>query len=188
VLRFIGSFQGWHGTKNIIEASAKAIREDKDLKLLMIGDGKQFEASKATIKEKNLDKNIFILKKVPHDTILNYINAADVCFAFYDRTFPPFGHFSFYFSPIKLQEYKACGKAIIGSDYPIMHELIKEGKQGLLVNERDATAIYKAIKKLAGNIPLQKMMGKNNVTSIKNKFNWDYFNVKILDKFKKITS
>jgi len=71
---------------------------------------------------------------VEHDRIPEYIAAADVAVAPYNPSgFRDMERYGFYFSPIKIFEYMACGKPVVTTDIEIVRDVIRESDCGLLV-------------------------------------------------------
>jgi len=52
-------------------------------------------------------------------------------------------------SPLKLFEYMSCGLPVIATDLPALREVIRDGENGVLFPDGDATALAAAVKRLA---------------------------------------
>ena len=78
-----------------------------------------------------------------------FISAADVDIAPYKPSEEMKKH-GFYFSPIKIFEYMACGKAIVASDLEIIRGVVLENKCGLLAKPRDVEDFAALIRILLG--------------------------------------
>lgn len=63
--------------------------------------------------------------------------------------------------PKSLLEAAACGRAMIASDAPGCREIVLHDHNGLLVPVKDASALAKAIQKLAHDPILRSQMGEN---------------------------
>src|SRR3989344_6035965 len=81
---YSGSFQEWHAINKMLNGFNKAIKVDKKLKLILIGNGPLHEEAKKFIKKNNLEKNILLLGKISKNKLPSYINSADFCFALFD--------------------------------------------------------------------------------------------------------
>jgi glycosyltransferase involved in cell wall biosynthesis len=62
-------------------------------------------------------------------------------------------------SPLKLFEYMAAGKAIIASDLPVLHEILRHEDNALLAPPDDAPAWEAALTALSGDAVLRKRLG-----------------------------
>ena len=180
-LLYIGSFTEWHACEAMIKATAQMVKKDKKVKLMMIGHGQQYNLSIRLAERLGVLGNVIFVGKISMEQVPKYINAADVCFALFDRRYPPFKKLGYYYSPIKIHEYKACAKAIIASRYPQIKELVKQNVNGLLVDETKVDEVTKAVKILLRNPKLAQKMGKKNREEVEKIYNWDYFNEKILE-------
>lgn len=179
-LLYAGSFAKWHMLENLISAVRIISKKHKKIKLVMIGDGEKFNECKNIIKLLNLEKNVILIGKVNYDEISHYINASDICFALFDRNYLPFKKMDYFYSPIKINEYKACGKPIIASGIGTLNNLIRNNVNGILINEQNPEEIADAIKKLLKNNKLRNYIIKNNKSDAQN-FNWDKINIEILN-------
>lgn len=177
-----GSFSEWHSCETMIEIIKRLVKDDKVIKLIMIGKGSKLNKCKRKVKENNLRNNVIFLNKINHNEMPRFINASDFCFALFDRNYKPFRKFSFFYSPIKIHEYKACGKPVIASDFGNLNELVKDNINGISVNEQNTDDIVKRTKALIKNKILIEKVSKNNRKEIIDKYNWDVINKTVLNK------
>lgn len=61
-------------------------------------------------------------------------------------------------SPLKLFEYMAAGRPIIGSDLPAIREVLRDGENALLVEPGSAPAIAAAMRRLMNDPPLAQRL------------------------------
>jgi len=85
-----------------------------------------------------------------------YINASDVCVAFFRRE----RNDRCGLSPLKLYEYLACGKAVIVSRLSGL-ELVEQHRTGILVEPENLPELATAIIRLLQTNELRKQMGEN---------------------------
>jgi glycosyltransferase involved in cell wall biosynthesis len=62
--------------------------------------------------------------------------------------------------PKSLQEAAACGLPIVTTDVPGCREVIRDGRNGILVPSRDAAALAQALESLIANSALRASMGQ----------------------------
>ncbi len=62
--------------------------------------------------------------------------------------------------PKSLLEAAACGRAIVTTDVPGCREIVRDGRNGILVPVRDPIALAKALKELILNPKLRRQMGR----------------------------
>jgi glycosyltransferase involved in cell wall biosynthesis len=181
---YIGSFAPWHAVENMIKAM-KVVNEKfpKATLVLVGGAGKEtLDKCEQLTKELRLETNIIFFGKVSQEDVPNIINKSIICLALFDKNYLPFREFDYYYSPIKVHEYKACGKPIIASDMGTLKDLVKNNVNGLLVDESNIDEISSAIIKLLKNKKLRDKMGAINRKEVLEKYNWDYVNKQILNR------
>lgn len=186
-LLYIGSFSRWHGCEYMIRAVAQLAKKDKEIKLMMVGGGQKLQACMRLAKTLGVQENVIFPGKVALEKVPEYINASDICLALFDRQYPPFRKLGYYYSPIKIHEYKACGKPVIASDYPLVREIIKDGVNGFLVDETKISELAAAMKKLMQAPQLMQKMGRKNREEVEKIYNWDHFNEKIVKKLSEMS-
>ena len=148
----------------------------------MVGAGERLASLIELTKRSRLTKSVFFTGKIPLHEVPCYINSSDICFALFDRNYRPFQLFGYYYSPIKLHEYKSCGKAVIASDYPQLRELVKNGINGYTVDETNISALQHSIQYLLQRPSLLKKISSYNRREVLQRYTWDHFNRTILDK------
>lgn len=148
------------GIEYLIEAISKI--PDQSVKLVIVGGGPERENLENLSKKLHLEDRITFTGKVPE--LATYYTSADVAvLASYiieeEGDFEGLG--------LVLLEAQSYGLPVIGSNSGGIPETFENGKTGLLVPERDATAIAEAILKLKNNklqdpkVFLEKEFGKD---------------------------
>ena len=177
---YCGSFAPWHMLENTIVAAKDIIARDSEVKFLLLGFGGQFERIKTLIKTLKLENNILLPGKIPHTDMFSYINSADICLALFDRNYGPFKKYDYFYSPIKVHEYKSCAKPIIASSIGNLKTLVADGVNGLLVNEQNPKEIAEALHKLLNNKKLSADISKANREDVLQNYDWNIINSRIL--------
>ena len=88
--------------------------------------------------------------------------------------------------PTKMFEYMGAGIPVIASDFPLWREIIGGNNCGLLVNPLDPAAIAKAIDYLVENPREAQRMGENGRRAVKERYNWESEEKKLLSFYDKI--
>jgi glycosyltransferase involved in cell wall biosynthesis len=154
----LGWVKGW---QLLIDATAELFSDDdyKNIKIVFIGDGedkKKIENYNKVLFEKGIIK---LVGKLNQNEISLYLNAADVFV---------FGSFTEGW-PTSLVEAMACGCSIVTTNVSAVSEIVYEGKNGFIENDRDSVNFAKMIKEA------RKL--KNVVDfslNIRNKFSVEY--------------
>lgn len=139
---FVGGFYPWHAPLHLIEAFAETSQLVPGAQLCLVGNGPMRAQTKARAQELGLDGVIFA-GAVPHEQIPDWLAAADIALAPY----APLER-ELWFSPLKLFEYMAAGKAIVASDVGQVAEVIQDGHNGALVPVGDVAGFAAAMAEL----------------------------------------
>ena len=89
--------------------------------------------------------------------------------------------------PNVLMEAQSQKLAIVATNVSAIPELIRDGETGLLVPERDPTALSKAILELCQDPAKRTKFSDNGDNRLRTLFNAQIWNAKLADKFKRIT-
>lgn len=155
IFGFTGSLKSWHGTDVLITAFAALANERNDIALMIVGDGDEMAKLKDLAKREKIENLIVFVGRVNHADIPNYLSLIDVAVA------PYLDNGDFYFSPLKVYEYMASGKPIIGSRVGQLATILAEGEFGISVKAGDSSALKAAMSKLAGDCDLRKAYARN---------------------------
>jgi glycosyltransferase involved in cell wall biosynthesis len=156
IIGFVGGFQPWHGLENLIESFSQVQQRFSTAKLLLIGDGPVRSHVEDKARKLGLDSSIVFTGLVQQSKIPELLSVVDVAVLPYPQL-PQ----ELWFSPLKLYEYMAAGKAIIGSKSGQIAEVIRDGYNGILVKPGDISDLSKAIIRLLINEDERKYFGRN---------------------------
>ncbi|MCX6800745.1 MAG: glycosyltransferase [Candidatus Diapherotrites archaeon] len=181
-LFYSGSFQEWHCLKNALIAFEKVQEKYPEAAFLLAGEGPQKKELEKLAKKLKV-KNIHFLGNVQFERLPYHINASDVCLALFDRNYGAIKKCGYFYSPIKVHDYKACGKSVIASGIGNLKGLVKEGKNGFLVDEKSIPEItFSLANALSLSAKNQKLIAKRNILEIKETYNWKAITKRILEK------
>jgi glycosyltransferase involved in cell wall biosynthesis len=139
----------------LIKAFRKVKKEIEDVKLLMVGEGRDRENLERLAEALGIKDDVIFTGQVAQSEVPNFIAAADVGVS-------PIPPFSFYkvSSPIKMLEYMALGKPVVANDeIPEQEEIIRESGGGVLV-KFEAESFADGIMELIDNPEKAKERGK----------------------------
>jgi glycosyltransferase involved in cell wall biosynthesis len=153
---FVGSLVQWQGVEYLIQSLPLILDQCPNTQLLIVGDGRMKEELCELAEKTGVSNKIIITGMVPYHKVPSYINASDVCVAFFRRERNE--HCGL--SPLKLCEYMACGKAVIGSRLSGL-EILGQQSAGILVEPENASELATAIIRLLQNKELRTQMGNN---------------------------
>ena len=169
VVGFVGSFHHWHGVYHLIELIDKILHMYPDVVFLLVGHGGPLKDTiNRYVSENGLSERIILTGLVKHGSVPAYINAMDVVLAPY----PPLEFF--YYSPVKIFEYMACGRAVVSSRIGQIEELIQHGETGMLCTPGRTDDMIDAVKSLLNHAGLRKRIGENAARFIASKHTWQH--------------
>ncbi|NIN34874.1 MAG: glycosyltransferase, partial [Gammaproteobacteria bacterium] len=119
------------------------LRQNTDLRWIIIGDGRQREWLVQKIKEYRLDNAIYLLGQHPVDSMPMYFSMADALLVTLkrDKIFE-------LTIPSKIQSYLACGRPILGALDGEGANIINDSGAGYAVPAGDAEALANAVLKM----------------------------------------
>ncbi len=165
VIGFIGRPRPWHDLETLLKATATLAAEDDRIRLLLVG---QMPADlPQQLKQFNLDAITVCPGAIPHEQIPIYIAAMDVAVC------PHLALPNFYFSPLKLAEYLACGAPTVAADIGQPAEIIQHKINGLLYPPGDSDALADAIRWLFDHPAQTREMAWRGAKLALKKFSWD---------------
>ena len=180
VVLYTGSFAPWHACDQLLRAAAQVVKKNNNVLFLMVGDGGRSSSCRSLVEHFKIQDHVLFTGAIPYEEIPSYVAAADVCVALFDRTYPPFHKYSFFYSPMKIHEYRAAGKPIIASSFGNLKKLVIPHKNGLLVHEHDTSAISNAILHFAQHPRLCQQIGRWNKEQARRSYSWDSLNQALL--------
>src|SRR5207248_4346691 len=133
----------WHGVAHLIEGFAQAARARSDMMLMIFGEGPERAALEGLARERGVQDRVLFRGAVPHAEMGEHLAACDVLCA------PYVASPEFYFSPIKIAEYRATGRAVIASAVGHLRHELSEENGVLLTEPGNAEAIGAALLALA---------------------------------------
>ena len=177
VIGFVGGLRPWHGVESLPGLLQTLAREFDDLKLVFVGSGPLETDLKVKFAEKKLSDRVVFLGAVAHDNVAPIMRLFDVALAPY----PEHAH-SFYFSPLKLFEYLACGVPTVAADIGQIREVVRHGETGWLYKPGDLTALADGCRTLLRDATLRETLGKTGAQMIHEHYTWDH-NVRRIEEF-----
>jgi hypothetical protein len=156
VVGYIGTFFGFEGVVDLVEALARLIRQGRDdLAGLIVGTGPSYEACRAIAQRHGLADRILHPGHVAAGEVEGLYSVIDVL-AYPRRSM----RLTELVTPLKPLEAMAMEKAVIGSDVGGIRELVRDGVTGLLHRPGDVDDLAAKIATLAGDAALRRTLGR----------------------------
>lgn len=142
VVGFVGAFRPWHGVDLMLDGFEEFHREDSSSHLLLVGDGPSRPLYEDKVRKMKLQEAVTFVGGVAHEDVPGFLAAMDVAVAPYPAVE------DFYYSPLKLFEYMAAGRAVVASRIGQVAEIIVDGVTGLLFDPGDRSGLVSSIRSL----------------------------------------
>lgn len=161
---YVGRLDYRKGILDLMKASRFL---DKDLKIIIAGKGPLERNIKNFIRKKNIH-NIKLIGYVSGEKLVNlYQNASMFIFPSHYEGLPTV-----------LLEAMSCGIPVIVSNIPAHRNLIKNGKNGILIEKGSFEDIIMKINMLNRDKSLRERLGNNARKTIEKSFTWDIISQK----------
>jgi len=142
-----------------------------DTKLLIVGYGEYMVKLTELTKSLNREEDVISTGRVPKEEIFDYITIMDICAA---------PDAAWYQSPVKIFEYGAMGKPILGPDTTAVCEVMESDKDGILV-EPTVEEMMKGLMKLISDPERSNKMGRHFQQKVLNDYTWTENARKVLE-------
>lgn len=159
------------GFSYLIDAMEQVIKKDPLVICYIGGSGPEKNNLMDRIRKNGLEKNIFLLGFLPEDTIVRWINCADVFVL-------PSLHEG---NPTVMFECLGCGVPFIGTDVGGISEIITSDTYGFVCKSADADDLVRVIIRA-----LDKTWDAESITSYAKQFSWDSIGCEIMSVYKEL--
>lgn len=167
VLGFVGGLRPWHGIE-VLPALVAALRpQHPGVTALVVGDGPLRAGLEREARRLHVERHVVLTGTLPHEAVPDCIRAFDVALAPY----PEAAH-AFYFSPLKLYEYLACGIPVVAARLGQIADAVTEGTTGRLYPAGDLDALVAACTSLLDDAGTRRRMGAAAAAAVAARHTW----------------
>lgn len=155
--KFVALYAGAHGLSNdltILLEAAHLLRERPDIRVVMLGDGKEKPNLERQAAELKLE-NVSFLAPVPKLDMPQALAAADACIAI----LKPIPEYRTVY-PNKVFDYMAAGRPVILAIEGVIQQVVEEAGAGVCIPPGSSQELARAILLLAGRPDLGTQMGR----------------------------
>lgn len=164
---FVGTLKPWHGVAQLIQAFAEFHRALPASRLLIVGDGPERAGLELDATQLGVIEHVRFTGAVNASDIPGLLTSIDVAVAPY-----PSGE-RFYFSPLKVYEYMAAGRAVVASCVGQICDVVTDGVNGMIVPPGDVPALAAALTKLCDDLALRQRLGSAARNTIVQSHTWN---------------
>ncbi len=168
VIGWAGNFRIWHNLDFLIRAFSKLNRANA--RLMMIGTGQpEIEKQLHELSASLSGERVIFTGPSPFNEMPARLSACDILVS--PQAPSPNG--VFYQSPIKLYEYMAVGRAIVGARIGQIPEVIQDDKNGLLYNYDSEDDCIRVLRRLVDDPSLRMRLGRAARREAVQSHSWD---------------
>jgi len=178
-LLFVGRLVEKKGIEHLVTAMPLVLKEHPDQHLTIVGHGPLFETLQELCKELGVTDHIAFMGAVTNQDIPRYLQRSAI------TVFPSIVTDSGdqEGTPVAVMESLACECATIVSDYPGARDIIEDGENGLLVEQKAPDQIAAAINHLLANPDVRKKMGAAGRQTVQQDYDWSVISAKFTTLF-----
>ena len=174
IIMYTGSLRRNRGIEHIIEAAKK----HSDVKFYLIGGPEQDRQHYVNYVTRSNLRHVHVLPAVPHREIPTYLAAADALLMTSSSQVPHYSHGS----PMKMFEYMAAERLILGHWFPTILEVLTPEEEAILFEPDSATAISNAVERFRSGRYLPDM-ARNAYAKVCSSYTWAKRATAIVDFF-----
>jgi glycosyltransferase involved in cell wall biosynthesis len=170
VVGWAGSFRRFHS----LDLAVEAVAQVDGAVLLLVGDGPE----RATIEQLARSRRVDVITTgtVAHPDLPAHLAAFDIALV------QAAAGAGFHYSPLKLAEYLAAGRAVIAPDVPALAERFVDGTELVLVPPGDVEGLATALRSLRDDPTRRAELGAAGRTAIERDGTWEHQVARIVDR------
>ena len=156
--KFVALYAGAHGMSNDLDVlleAAERLQDRPEIRIVLLGDGKEKPALQARAAEKGL-QNVLFIPPIPKTSMPHALAAADACIAI----LKPIELYQTVY-PNKVFDYMAAGRPVILAIDGVIRQVVETAGAGIAVPPGDPESMRRAICRLADNPQTGREMGNN---------------------------
>jgi glycosyltransferase involved in cell wall biosynthesis len=176
LILFVGNLIPRKGLQFLIEAAKQVLKENKDTKFVVVGDGPLKNRLISHSEEQGVSDKFAFLGNVPEAMLHQLYNCADV-----------------FASPsiqegqgITLLEAQATAKPVVAFNVSAINEVVKNNETGLLVKP-SSLELANAISRLLSNPSLREKLGRSGREFVRENFSWDILAQKMFQVYSEVS-
>lgn len=175
VLGFTGFVRDWHGLDKVIDLIANDTPESRR-HLLVVGDGPARAGLEKQARELGIANRVTFTGIVGRDDVARHVAAFDIALQ---------PAVVAYASPLKLFEYLALGKAIVGPAQPNIEEILAQDKNAVLFDPDSTASLAAAVDRLCVDHALrEKVAAGARATIVEQKLTWHENALRVVGLFR----
>jgi glycosyltransferase involved in cell wall biosynthesis len=179
IVGYQGNIREHEGIENLVEAAHSVLQRVPTARFLIVGDGPARPQLMELARSRGVSERFSFVGRVPYEEVSTYIACMDVCVVPRNRArFQKTG-----ISSLKVREYLACGRPVVGADITGIGDLLREANAGIALSPENTSELAQAIVRLLQDEPLRRQMGSRGREFAVQHLSWDATARAIADAF-----
>ncbi len=166
IVEFVGSFSRFHGIGQLKEMIDFVAPLRPKTCFLMVGEGELSGDLEEHCRQSGLSSRVHFTGHVPPEEVPGLMATADILLAPYDA------HDFFYFSPIKIFEYMAVGRAVVAAEVGQIREVIQDEVNGLIYDPSTPGALGERLLWLVDRPEVRRLLGEAARLRVESSYTW----------------
>lgn len=163
VIGIVKSMEEIYGIDLLIHSFLNLTRTNKNLQLLIVGEGTKSLSYRKLAKELGIYNLVHFTGKKYGFELVELINSMDICV--FPSRMESFG--------VAQLEASACGKPVVSTRVGGVSEVVVHNSTGFLIEKPDAVLLTEAIQKLIDSPELRLSMGEKGRLFVKDRYDLD---------------
>lgn len=183
-LLFVGRLVEKKGIEHLIAAMPIVLKTHPDQQLTIVGDGPLNNSLRELCQSYGIAEHVVFTGAVTNQSIPAYLqhSAITIFPSIVAQNGDQEG------TPVAVMEALACECATIVSDYPGARDIIQDGENGLLVEQKAPDQIATAISYLLNNPDMRIKLGAAGRKTVQRDYDWSVVSAKFLTVFETLRS
>ncbi len=166
---FVGRLVKIKGVEYLIQAFAKLKKEREAISLIIVGSGECKEELELLCQRFYITDDVHFLGFVENSELPPYYLLCGVCVV------PSITYGQTECWGFVVNEAMHCGKPVIATDaVGAAFDMIRDGENGFMVPEKDADALYEAMKKIITTPEMEQKMGEESKRIVEQGFRYEH--------------
>jgi glycosyltransferase involved in cell wall biosynthesis len=169
VILYVGRLVKQKGVAYLIEAFSELRKEMDDVFLLIVGEGESRNELELLSRKLNIEEDVYFTGFVRNVNLPAYYLLCDIC------VMPSitYGQADVWLRAVN--DAMSAGKPVVATDaVGAAFDMIRAGVNGFMVPERDAGALYNALKRILSEQGLAKKMGLESKRIVEQGFKYEH--------------
>jgi glycosyltransferase involved in cell wall biosynthesis len=178
-LLFVGRLVEKKGIRYLLEAMPEVLKNHPEQSLTIVGDGPLKASLQAMCEELGIAQQVVFTGSIVNRDIPVHLRSAVI--TVFPSVVADSGDQDG--TPVAIMEALACGCPTIVSDYPGARDIIHDGQNGLLVDQKSPDQLARAINHLLNNPEIRGKLGEAGRTGVQQNYDWQLISAKFLALF-----